>query len=307
MSGRDISTRGNDIIVGACGENGSSGNAYLFNGTTGTLIKYFSDPDGVANDNFGTAVAGIGNDIVIGANHNNSSPAPPTCMMAQRAISNIRSRVPTQQLDKRTILAFPSQRWAMRFWLVQSLRIKRICSTFPAHCCRPTRWVFVGRTVGFVGSNPFVYDYNNGYMFDASSQALLNTYSVGGDGALSATNVLMRGQGSEAALFDTASATLLHTFLDISPTSEGYIGGEALLGNNQNIVLGPTLDDTGSMNAGAVVVFQGVPEPSSFALLCAGAVAVLIGYASRRWAIPRRRRRGPILSGHFLSRRDCIR
>jgi WD40 repeat protein len=69
--GKSVAISGNILLVGApdesVGTNSSAGNAYLFNLTTGKLIRTFKNPDPQTVSFFGTSVAISGNIMVIGA------------------------------------------------------------------------------------------------------------------------------------------------------------------------------------------------------------------------------------------------
>lgn len=74
--GRSVSIYGNYAVVGASGENVSgggqqdSGAAYIFNITTGSLVRAISNPNAwstPAGDNFGNSVAIWGNHCIVGA------------------------------------------------------------------------------------------------------------------------------------------------------------------------------------------------------------------------------------------------
>src|SRR5439155_7962619 len=72
--GWSVAAFGNDILVGDPHETvGSveSGAAYLFDGSTGALIRVFQEPAPAAGDGFGSSVATVGiNTVVIGAPRN---------------------------------------------------------------------------------------------------------------------------------------------------------------------------------------------------------------------------------------------
>ena len=68
--GRSVALSDNTAIIGTWGDddNGeSSGSAYLFDTTTGSLLQKFIAPDGSTIDNFGVSVALSNNTAVIGA------------------------------------------------------------------------------------------------------------------------------------------------------------------------------------------------------------------------------------------------
>ncbi|MEQ9235475.1 CHAT domain-containing protein [Coleofasciculus sp. E2-BRE-01] len=73
--GISFATVGNDILIGAEGNTSggfeAAGQAFLFN-PTGTLLQTFDNPQPVGGARFGRSVAGVGPDIMIGAEGNTS-------------------------------------------------------------------------------------------------------------------------------------------------------------------------------------------------------------------------------------------
>lgn len=67
--GTSVSLAGNMLVVGAPGEDGDRGAAYLFGlaGSTATMEQRFGGSDGASGDQFGAAVATNGDRIVVGA------------------------------------------------------------------------------------------------------------------------------------------------------------------------------------------------------------------------------------------------
>ncbi|MDJ0518872.1 MAG: FG-GAP repeat protein [Trichodesmium sp. MO_231.B1] len=68
--GRSVALSDNTAIIGSIGDDDnreSSGSAYLFDTTTGSLLQKFSAPDGSALDQFGRSVALSDNTALIGA------------------------------------------------------------------------------------------------------------------------------------------------------------------------------------------------------------------------------------------------
>jgi hypothetical protein len=71
LFGYSVAASGNVVLVGAPGESangaGSSGNAYLFNASSGALLQTFTSPEGEVGGAFGNSVALSGNFAVVGA------------------------------------------------------------------------------------------------------------------------------------------------------------------------------------------------------------------------------------------------
>jgi hypothetical protein len=69
--GISVAALGNNVLVGAYHDDTGatdSGAAYLFDGATGALLRTFLNPVPAADDWFGYAVAGVGKNVLIGAN-----------------------------------------------------------------------------------------------------------------------------------------------------------------------------------------------------------------------------------------------
>ncbi|GEM_PF-4801772 len=67
--GASIATIGNNVLIGAPGDDAEAndaGRAYLFNGTSGTLLQTFKNPAPAVGDRFGFAVAGGINKAIVG-------------------------------------------------------------------------------------------------------------------------------------------------------------------------------------------------------------------------------------------------
>src|SRR5262249_13755132 len=68
--GYAVAAVGNNLLVGVPHDGAfaaNAGAAYLFDGTTGALLQTFHSPSAAGGDQFGAAVAGGGNLVVIGA------------------------------------------------------------------------------------------------------------------------------------------------------------------------------------------------------------------------------------------------
>ncbi|MBW4548622.1 MAG: CHAT domain-containing protein [Symplocastrum torsivum CPER-KK1] len=72
--GNSVAGVGANVIIGAPNEPGATdpGAAYLFDGGTGTLLQTFNNPNPAGGDRFGTTVAGVGTNILIGANRDDA-------------------------------------------------------------------------------------------------------------------------------------------------------------------------------------------------------------------------------------------
>ena len=73
MFGSSVAAFGNNVLVGALGHDTSSvndaGAVYLFDGSTGELLRTFNNPNPDWSDRFGCSVAAVGNKVLVGANY----------------------------------------------------------------------------------------------------------------------------------------------------------------------------------------------------------------------------------------------
>ena len=92
--GAAVGATDTNIVVGAPGNNGGTGEAYEFEGDPtqpnfGSLLLDITNPTSQSASDFGAAVAGIANNVIVGAPTVQLSPAPParsTCSTARPAL-----------------------------------------------------------------------------------------------------------------------------------------------------------------------------------------------------------------------------
>ena len=65
--GPSVAISDSNVLVGAFGTNNHAGAAYLYNASSGNLLRTFLDPAQKAGDDFGLSVAISGNNILVGA------------------------------------------------------------------------------------------------------------------------------------------------------------------------------------------------------------------------------------------------
>ncbi len=80
-----------NIVVGAAGNNSGTGEVYEFEGDTtqanfGALLPQISKPTSQVGSDFGAAVAGDGNSVIVGTRLGPAPPAASSCSMARPAI-----------------------------------------------------------------------------------------------------------------------------------------------------------------------------------------------------------------------------
>jgi hypothetical protein len=220
--GFSVAGVGSNVLVGTPGHEAGStfaGAAYLFDGSTGALLRTFLDPTPTLYGHFGTSVSHSGSNVLVGA--------------------------PDTSTDGAAYL-FDGSTGALLRTLLN-----------PTPSPTPETDEF-GSSIASVGPNVLVGDYlddTNGpdagaaYLFDGSTGALLQTFlgnalsrigfSVAGVGS----NVLVGTTQGAAYLFDSSTGALMRTFL--SPTA-GFIDdsfGFSVAGVGSSVLVGaPTYD-----------------------------------------------------------------
>ena len=270
--GWSVAAMGQNVLVGAVGDDtGASyaGAAYLFNGASGALLRTFQKPTPHASDDFGDSVAAVGQNVLVGAKYDD-----------------------TGTTDAGAAYLFDGTTGAL-------------LQTFPNPSPEHMDWF--GHSVAAVGQNVLVgaprdntgaSEAGAAYLFDGATGALLRTFLnptpaandwFGDSVAAVGSNVLVgapydntgAGDAGAAYLFDGATGALLQTFLNPTPAYPDYFGTSvAALGNN--ILIGASYDDTGATDAGAVYLFEGIPEPATLLLLGFGALGILSRRRARR-------------------------
>jgi len=254
--GYSVAGFGDNILIGALfddpGGVTDAGSAYLFSGTTGALLFTFNNPFPQAGDQFGWSVAGVGNNVLIGAPYDD----------------------PDGIGDAGSAYLFSGTTGA----LLQTFNKPN-----------PRTFERFGDSVAGVGGNALVgalaafedigggevVDVGAAYLFDSSTGVLLQTfnnpnpsqgdrfgYSVAGV----ESNVLIGAprddpegvsNAGSAYLFDSTTGALLFTFNKPNPTADDEFGN-AVAGVGSNALIGAPYDDPGGVtNAGSAYLFSG--------------------------------------------------
>jgi len=246
--GVSVAGMGSNVLVGANSADigaVSAGVAYLFDGSTGTLLRTFNNPTPAAHDEFGASVAGVGNKVVVGAHCDN-----------------------TGAIGAGAAYLFNSSTGALLHTLQKPT---------------PTDYDYFGFSAAAVGSN-FVVGalYANegatnagaAYLFDGATGALLRTFqsptpadndrfgwcvaAVGGNVLVGAPLDDTDGYNAGAAyLFDGSTGALLQTFHNPTAADDDEFGC-AVAAVEDNVLIGAYQDDTAAPNGGAAYLFDGV-------------------------------------------------
>lgn len=251
--GTSVAGVGNNVLIGAptddAGAN-DAGAAYLFDGSTGALLRTFNNPAPGLGDNFGWSVAAVGNKVLIGAPYDDAG-------------------VP----DAGTAYLFDSSSGAL---------LRTINNPAPG-VGDEFGWSVAAMgnniLIGAIGDSTITAAAGSVYLFDGASGALLrpfnNPFAEAFDGFGSAitavgNNILVGAFGDEAGannagsayLLDASTGDLVKEFNKPNPLGQENFGaGVAVVGNN--LLITSPADDTGAPNAGTAYLYDG----SSFALL----------------------------------------
>ncbi len=245
--GYSVSLSGNTAVVGAHRDNtgaSESGQAYVFDATTGALIAALANPSPASEDHFGRSVSVSGNTVVVGAHSDNTGAS-----------------------NSGQVYVFNAATGAL---------IGALANPSPAS------FDFFGNSVSVSGNTVVVgafYDdteaVNGGqaYSFDASTGALIATLansspasgdhfgisvSVSGNtvvvGARSSDNTAAM-DGGQAEVFDSTTGALITTLSNPSPSRDDSFGDAVAVSGNM-VVVGADRDDTGATDSGAAYVFD---------------------------------------------------
>ena len=271
--GESVASVGGNVLIGAphsptcspasiCGDF-TDGAAYLFDGATGVLLRTFVSPAPFGVRNFGTSVADVGGNVLVGAPKEVPFPV----------IGGLRDDVLSDPVPDDTGM---SEVGAAYLFGVES---GVLLQTF----LNPDAAVddMFGKSVAAVGGNVLVSAQIDSqtapgetgavYLFDGDSGILLQAFysptsalddQFGESVAGVSGNVLVGapdddtvgGNAGAAYLFDGDSGALLHTFLSPTPSSGDFFGW-SVGGMGGNIVVSAPQDDAGADRAGAAYLF----------------------------------------------------
>ncbi|MCI0696362.1 FG-GAP repeat protein, partial [candidate division KSB1 bacterium] len=259
LFGFAVAAVGNNVLIGAPGHDTGStdaGEAYLFDGSNGALLQTFLNPTptpatGVP-DQFGFAVAGVGNNALIGA------PGDDTGATNAGAsyLFNGGTGVLLQTFTNPT--PFLSDQFGTA---VAGAGINAL----------------IGAPFDDTGAT----NAGAAYLFDGASGGLLQTISnpspnsgdnFGWSVAAFGINVLVligtpNGDGfaGKAYLYDGTFTSPAQTFLNPTPVT-GDQFGFAVAGSDNNVIIGALGDDTAGEDAGAAYLYSSCNQPPTITL-----------------------------------------
>lgn len=245
--GFSVAISGNNVLIGSYLDDAGGtdvGTAYLFDATTGNLLRAFLNPTPAPFDGFGNAVAISGNNVLVAALGDDTG--------ATNAGSAYLFDATTGNLLQTFLNPTPAPDDRFGQWSVAI----------------SNNYVLVGTDFDDTGAT------NSGaaYLFDATTGNLLRAFlnptpatddRFGRSVALSGNYVLVGAGGDDtratdagaAYLFDATTGDLLRTFFDSTPITNNQFGNSVAL-NGNNALISSLLDDTGATDAGAVSLFD---------------------------------------------------
>ncbi|MBN1908212.1 MAG: Ig-like domain-containing protein, partial [Pirellulales bacterium] len=237
--GGALAGQGDWVLVGAVGVDttaADAGAAYLFNATTGDLVRTFENPAPSSTGFFGASLAWVGDDVLIGAPSNDANAS-----------------------HAGAAYLFDAETGAL-------------LQTFLDPTPGANGWF--GNAVAAVGGNVLVGTrYGEAaYLFDSTTGALLQTFVnpqpttndwFGFSLAAVGDDVLIGAYGTDgenadvgaAYLFDSSTGQLLRTFQNPDPTPSACFGYSVASVGNQ-VLIGALHSDLGAADAGAAYLFD---------------------------------------------------
>jgi outer membrane protein assembly factor BamB len=277
-----VALDGNYVLVGARFDDTqgfSVGQAHLFDAATGNLVRTFDDPTPTRQDYFGNSVALDGNQVLIGANRddtqgndvgqaylfdaasgdllqvfNDPTPTDGDWFGRSVAIDDGRVLIGARHDDTRGLDAGQAHLF--------DVATGNLLHTF--NDPTPTGQGFFGHWVTLDGNYVLVSAVggNEAHLFDAATGHLLRTFTSPGPGspdrfaiavAIEGNNVLI-GNTGDAHLFDAATGDLLRTFDDPTPADTNRFGWSVAL--HGNLVLIGAVGDMFGAGSGQAHLFD---------------------------------------------------
>jgi cysteine-rich repeat protein len=220
LFGQSVSAVGGNVLVGAPGDNTGAphaGAAYLFEASTGVLLRSFQKPIVTPEDDFGYSVVGFGSDVLVGA-----------------------PRDDTGAFQTGAVYLFDGSTGALR---------RRFLDPNPATGNKFGHALTVAGSnvlVGAPGDDAAGPDAGAAYLFDGATGDLLHTFqsptdSVGtgfGQSVSALGDAVLVGRAGAAHLFDGSTGDHLRTFLTPAPSNLFDFFGESVAAVGGNVLVG---------------------------------------------------------------------
>ena len=254
--GYSVAIAGNSIIVGAYGDDtgaSNSGTAYIFNASTGSLLRTLANPTPAASDYFGSSVAVSGNTVVVGAYQDD-----------------------TTATDAGTAYIFDATTGNLLWTLANPT---------PAASDNFSKCVAVSGNTVVVGAyrdDTGATDAGAAYIFDVATGNLLRTLAnptpasgdwFGSSVAIFSNTVVVGAYADDtgatdsgaAYIFDTTTGNLLRTLANPTPTAGDYFGYSVAV-SASIAVIGTPYEDGISFDRGAAYLFVANDPPTDITL-----------------------------------------
>jgi len=251
--GSAVSFVGSDVVlIGAKGDDSkalNAGAAYLFNRFTGQLVASFYNPNPTSGEYFGNAVAGLGEDIVIGSYYDDRDG-----YLRNGAVYVYGAGASGPTSTPRLIITNPTP------WIDDHFGIS--LATYGNNIL-----------IGCDGDDRGATDAGAAYLYDGINGNLLQAFwnpapalsdKFGNSVALNATHALIGAQADDyvllnsgsAYLFDIASGQLVQEFHNPAAGIGDNFGSSLALSAFGDVLIGAAGDDAGLLDSGSVYVFR---------------------------------------------------
>jgi len=221
-----------------------AGAVFTYDSSTGELLQAFRRPEPVADEGFGSAIAAVGENLIVGDYRDDTKgPNAGAAYLFDGGTGELLHTFYNPEPGRKNGFAFAVAALSNNVLVVDK-------SFHPTHAHGGVVYLFDGVTGElmrtFCNPAPAIED-----GFGQSVAA------VGGNVLVSANHANANGFNVGAAyLFDGSSGKPLHTFLNPTPAWDDHFGlTVAALGNN--LVITAPFDDTAGIDGGAVYLFEG--------------------------------------------------
>ena len=248
LFGQSVSLDGGLALVGASldGTTGSgSGQAYLYNAATGTLLHTLANPTPAVNDNFGLSVSLSGNLALVGAQNDDTGATNAGAAYLFNATTGALQRTFTNPGAPPILL-----------------------DNFGHAVAVSGNRALISATSDDTGAS----NAGDAYLFNTDTGALLRTFAnptpaandqfgsqVALFGNVALISALFDDTGATdtgaAYLFDITTGALLHTFLNPTPAANDNFGTSVAVSANR-VLIGATSDGTSGFHEGAAYLYD---------------------------------------------------
>ena len=268
--GGSVALNGNHVLIGASSDDTirvGSGQAHLFDASTGNLLRTFNDPTLTGGGRFGNSVALDGEHVLIGERSDDTNGTN----VGQAHLFDAVTGNLLQTFDD------PTVNNGNEFGYSVALEGERAL-------------------IGERSNDIRGADVGQAHLFDVTTGNLLQTFKdpTPTNGDEFGTSVALDGKHAligarlddtngadvgQAHLFDAATGNLLQTFNDPTVTDVDRFGNFVALDGN-HVLIGAPIDDTNGPSVGQAHLFEIVPEPGTGHLLL-GASLIAVAYRIR--------------------------